>query len=43
MKMKGYCKKCSKITEFEFIDEFEGLKKWRCIECGNIQIGKEEK
>lgn len=37
--MKGYCWKCKRETKFELIDEFEGLEKYKCKECGNIQIG----
>jgi len=39
---KGYCRKCKKETEFELVDEFEGLKKYKCKGCGNIQIGEPE-
>ena len=36
---QGYCKKCAGRRSFDFVDEKFGLKKWKCLACGNIQIG----
>lgn len=35
---KGYCKKCEKETEFEFVSELMGMKKFKCKECDNVQL-----
>jgi len=35
----GFCKECEEVTSFEFMEDFFGMKKWKCTVCGNIQVG----
>jgi len=35
----GFCKQCKEVTDFKFMEDFLGMKTWKCTVCGNRQVG----